>query len=250
MGAESGAKWLYSKKRGGTAKMYGGLCATARDLVRFGQLYLHYGRVDSLQVVPESWTRWPAFPDTSGRKKISYSYGWWRFLMMRDLSFSPTPFFATGLGWQRIYVDRETNTVIVRLGKKRGHVEWTQACRTLSRYPREPLVTETAPRHALPLIGRYRSLDGSVAVVEYEQGRLSLKTWGKNMRFIPQNPLVYNAPEHRAQAIFVREEGKVAGVFVDTWSRNGYFYKVVSPKIRSAREIRKDPPAVVAKQTD
>ncbi len=244
LGAESGAKWLYSKKWGGSAKMYGGLCATARDLVRFGQMYLHYGAVDSQQIVPRRWTELPAIPDTTDGKFWAYSYGWWRFMMMRDFSFSPTPFFATGLGWQRIYVDRQTNTVIVRLGKKRGHVEWTHACRVLSRYPNEPLIYETAPRNAMPLVGRYRSLDGKSAVVQYSQGNLSVKAFGKKMNFLPETDLSFSAPEHRAKALFLRENGKIAAVQVDTWSESGLFYKVVTPRKRSALEFRKEADAV------
>lgn len=244
MGAESGAKWLYSKKRGGSAKMYGGMCATARDLVRFGQMYLHYGAVDSQQVVPRKWAEVPAYPDTTDGKFWAYSYGWWRFMMMRDFSLAPTPFFATGLGWQRIYVDRETNTVIVRLGKKRGHVEWTHACRVLSRYPKEPLIYETAPRNAMPLVGRYRALDGRTALVAYSQGILSVKAFGKKMSFLPETDLAFSAPEHRAKALFVRENGKIAALQVDLWNQSAYFYKVVSPKNRTPQDLRKEPGAV------
>jgi CubicO group peptidase (beta-lactamase class C family) len=40
----------------GTARASGGICATARDLARFGQLVLDGGRVaDGRQLVPASW---------------------------------------------------------------------------------------------------------------------------------------------------------------------------------------------------
>ncbi|MCS7085584.1 MAG: beta-lactamase family protein [Bacteroidia bacterium] len=232
MGAEAGAKWVYSKskKRGGSAKMYGGLCATARDMLRFGLLYLHYGQANGLQVVPRRWTELPAYPDSSEGKWWGYSYGWWRFMMMRDFSFSPTPFFATGLGWQRIFIDRQTNTVIVRQGKKRGHVEWSHAFRVLSRYPKEPLVVETSPRNALPLVGRYRTLDGSIANVRYSRGMLTIKTSGKKMEFLPETDLSYACPEHRAKALFVRENGKIAALQLDGWGKSDFFYKVVVPQ--------------------
>jgi CubicO group peptidase (beta-lactamase class C family) len=73
---------------------------SARDLARFGQLYLNRGRWHGDQVVPESWIveSLQTYSDTG--RGVGYGYMWWT---MPDSSY-----MATGTGGQklRIYPDR------------------------------------------------------------------------------------------------------------------------------------------------
>lgn len=55
MGAETAA--YVTVDRDGTALADGGICATLRDLARFGQTMCDNGQVDGRQVIPESWIK-------------------------------------------------------------------------------------------------------------------------------------------------------------------------------------------------
>nr|WP_268894099.1 serine hydrolase [Pseudoroseomonas coralli] len=50
---------------------------TARDLARFGQLFLDGGRADGRQVVPENWMRMSVLPVSEAGHHGAYGYMWW-----------------------------------------------------------------------------------------------------------------------------------------------------------------------------
>jgi CubicO group peptidase (beta-lactamase class C family) len=73
---------------------------TPRQMLAFGELYLHRGRVGDRQVLPASWVDASFVPRT--RSRISdqmYGYGWW----IRDVA-GTRVFFAWGYGGQFIFV--------------------------------------------------------------------------------------------------------------------------------------------------
>jgi CubicO group peptidase (beta-lactamase class C family) len=51
--------------------------ASARDLARFGLLYLHLGRWKNQQVIPASWVRESTRPYSTAPRGAAYSYLWW-----------------------------------------------------------------------------------------------------------------------------------------------------------------------------
>ena len=65
---------------------------SARDLARFGQLYLESGRWRDQQVVPAAWVRESLEKHTDNPGGASYGYLWW---IMPDGSY-----LATGTGGQ------------------------------------------------------------------------------------------------------------------------------------------------------
>ncbi len=105
----------------GTAMADGGLCATLRDLGRFGHLWLEQGRVDGLRIVPEDWVSdtlaggddsreaflpsgdFPEFP------KAFYRNKWW------VLDGERPRYSALGINGQKIWIDGPSQTVIVKL---------------------------------------------------------------------------------------------------------------------------------------
>jgi len=106
----------------GTAIHDGGVCATARDLARFGQMLLDDGRVGRDPVVPESWlaSAWRIDPDTRRAFAASDSEpvlpgGWYR----SQFWFTPGPSgdvqLCLGIHGQMVLVDRATRTVAVKL---------------------------------------------------------------------------------------------------------------------------------------
>ncbi|MEO9529649.1 MULTISPECIES: serine hydrolase [Alphaproteobacteria] len=87
---------------------------SARDLVRFGQLYLNKGRIDDRQVLPESWIDRPAndFTETgmNGLRR-GHGYLWW--IPGPDTGLPEGTVWAWGLGNQALFVVPAWDTVIV-----------------------------------------------------------------------------------------------------------------------------------------
>ncbi len=120
MGAEFDAE--VTLDRHGNAMADGGICASLRDLGRFGLQYLAAGASDSFQVVPRSWVDdtiagapdgpdvfetlgvQPGFPPGS-----HYRSGWW-------IRSSRDPYLhASGIYGQNVFVYGPTKTVVVKL---------------------------------------------------------------------------------------------------------------------------------------
>ena len=82
---------------------------TPRQMLAFGELYLHEGRVDGRQIVPEHWIERSWVP--RGRSRFngnSYGYGWW----MRDFD-DHRAYYAWGFGGQYIFVVPDLDLVVV-----------------------------------------------------------------------------------------------------------------------------------------
>lgn len=125
MGAEFDAEILRDTM--GTAIHDGGLCATARDLARFGQLLLDGGTVPDDEegvrtVIGPRWLRdaWAVDADARGvfiasPNELSMPGGWYR----NQLWFRPGEFGDTllclGIHGQMVHVSRRTGTVCAKL---------------------------------------------------------------------------------------------------------------------------------------
>jgi len=82
---------------------------TPRQMLAFGELYLHHGAAGGKQLVPTSWVDTSFVPRTespfSGK---SYGYGWW----MDELAGQQT-YYAWGFGGQYIFVVPSLDLVVV-----------------------------------------------------------------------------------------------------------------------------------------
>jgi CubicO group peptidase (beta-lactamase class C family) len=124
MGAEHDADLLHDWR--GTAVHDGGLCATARDIARFGQLLLDGGAVPGQgggprRVVPPRWLRqgWAVDADVrtafaASPAEISFPGGWYR----NQFWFRPGSYgdvlLGLGIYGQMLHVSRRTGTVCVK----------------------------------------------------------------------------------------------------------------------------------------
>lgn len=82
---------------------------TPRQMVKFGELYLHHGREAGRQVVPTSWVEASLVPRTqSQRSGKHYGYGWW----LEEMAGQQTA-FAWGFGGQYIFVIPSLDAVVV-----------------------------------------------------------------------------------------------------------------------------------------
>jgi len=87
---------------------------SARDLARFGQLYLDNGEVDGQQVVPADWIDLITNDFTkTGRDDLRWGHGYMWWLPNPDIGLPEGTFWAWGLGNQALFVIPAWNTVIV-----------------------------------------------------------------------------------------------------------------------------------------
>jgi CubicO group peptidase (beta-lactamase class C family) len=99
----------------------GGICATLRDLARFGQLYLQRGRVGDRVIVPAAWIddtirgapdgaeAFVAGSHAPGPPGAHYRNCWWVW-------YPGLPFYqASGINGQNVYVHVPSQTVVAKL---------------------------------------------------------------------------------------------------------------------------------------
>lgn len=110
----------------GTMVHDGGLCATARDLARFGQLLLDGGAVRSeegiRQVLPARWLRESWAVDSEARAAFvaspadaSFPGGWYRNQFWFRPGEQGDVLLCLGIHGQMVHVSRRTRTVCVKL---------------------------------------------------------------------------------------------------------------------------------------
>ena len=107
--------------RAGAARCTGGLCASARDFARLGQLVAQGGRREGVAIVPEAWIediahngdrnawRKGEFAAAFGLRAMSYRSGWY---VTHD---EPTVISAMGVHGQNLFVDRANRIVVAKL---------------------------------------------------------------------------------------------------------------------------------------
>lgn len=92
---------------------------SARDLARFGQLYLQRGQWDGKQIIPADWVTESTRPHTDDGDGTGYGYMWWTYqagsqLTARYSSLSKYTFFrALGTGEQGLWVIPGADLVVV-----------------------------------------------------------------------------------------------------------------------------------------
>jgi len=110
LGMESDAYWL--KDSEGMEMVLGGLNATLRDFAKIGSLFLHKGKWNNKQLIPEPWVRASITPDAPHLMpgdEFGYGYQWW--IPLSDAG----EFMAIGIYNQNIYINPTTKTIIVKL---------------------------------------------------------------------------------------------------------------------------------------
>ncbi|HWR54742.1 MAG TPA: serine hydrolase, partial [Bryobacteraceae bacterium] len=91
-----------------------GMHTTARDLAKFGYLYLHEGEWNGQQIVPREWIRVSTSPLIRSGSGDDDFYGYfWRMDNRRGF-FMPD---ASGMGDQHLWYSRDLDLVVVTTGK-------------------------------------------------------------------------------------------------------------------------------------
>ena len=104
---------------------------TPRQMLAFGELYLHRGAAEGRQIVPASWIDQSFVPrgrsERGDRDDREYGYGWW----MRTLAGERT-YYAWGYGGQFIFVVPSLDLVVVTTSSTAGGDERRSHRRTVN----------------------------------------------------------------------------------------------------------------------
>lgn len=117
---EFDASWSIDSKKDNQIKAFCCINARTRDFAKFGRLYLHKGKYNQQQIIPEEWIKktFAITNDSKDSQNYSYNYSW----RVKD----DGAIFAKGVLGQYIYVFPEKNIIIVRLGKKTDGINWPE----------------------------------------------------------------------------------------------------------------------------
>lgn len=125
LGMQYPASWSIDREKNGLEKTYCCINAPAIDYAKIGRLYLQQGNWNGKQIVSRDWVRESTRIDTTDGSSWFYQHQWWLPSRNGD-------FLADGHLGQYIYVNPNSNTIIVRLGRKKGDVSWRRVFRKLA----------------------------------------------------------------------------------------------------------------------
>ena len=120
LGAKHTALWSLDKENG-NEKAYCCLNSNARDFARIGKIIMNKGKINGVQIFPESFISESITPahyliDSQTKQPVDfYGYQWWLIQSGRD-----TIPYARGIYGQYIFVLEKENAIVVRLGHKRS----------------------------------------------------------------------------------------------------------------------------------
>jgi CubicO group peptidase (beta-lactamase class C family) len=122
-GMEFDAYWIMDGPEPVGDEFYGaGFNATLRDLGRFGLMMLNEGEANGTQVVSADWVEAstvsdPGYERIADEATIGYQYQWWTFPDREAYS-------AIGINNQFVYIDPQSQTVIVKLSHTPNAQGW------------------------------------------------------------------------------------------------------------------------------
>jgi len=117
LGMEYGGLWSIDHEGDGLEKTFCCIAARARDLAKFGRLYLHHGNWNGKQIVSQSWVDQSTMIDTTEASPWNYQYGWWIVTKANG------DYLAQGHLGQFVYVNPAAQVIIVRLGRSLGDLD-------------------------------------------------------------------------------------------------------------------------------
>ena len=118
IGTEHDATWSLDR-RGGVERAASGFNTSARDLAKYGRLYLNHGDWNGQQVLPRAWVdtsvtldETKSEPDVKTWWRMQHHFLWW--IPMLDWQ-KERDFYADGHAGQRLYVNPPARTIIVQI---------------------------------------------------------------------------------------------------------------------------------------
>lgn len=156
-------------------KAYGGLAACARDLAKFGVLYANKGKWNDKQLIPEWWIERSSQRDTSDGSAWRYNNGFWldTYPQEKAKTDQQRDYFAGGYRGQAIYVNPETNMVIVRQGKSERGYRWGKSLSKLAMV--WDAHQDSINDNQLKIVnGTYEDINGKSLSVKFKDSKLSI----------------------------------------------------------------------------
>ncbi len=97
-----------------------GLQLRARDMAKFGLLYLNNGLWDGSRIVPEAWVQASASPQiqVSGSAVTGYSHQWWT-----STGLSSDIYYGSGYGGQGLFIVPEKNLIVIAFQRHNGSAD-------------------------------------------------------------------------------------------------------------------------------
>jgi CubicO group peptidase (beta-lactamase class C family) len=113
MGAENDAWWSLDKKNG-TEKASSSLNASAKDILKFGCIYLNNGYFNGKQIIPKNWIQniFNIPPSPNQQEFLKHNFYWW--IPNNGLD---KEIVADGFLGQRLNINPRYNIVIVKFGE-------------------------------------------------------------------------------------------------------------------------------------
>lgn len=121
------ATWNVDSKRHDTEKGFACFNATMVDYAKLGKLMLQNGKWNDEQIIPAGWIERSVRQNALTER---YAYQWWFPTSTDDLDY-----VAQGILGQYLYINEESNTIVLRFGKKWGKINWTDLFYKLSSKP-------------------------------------------------------------------------------------------------------------------
>lgn len=230
MGMECDA-YITLDRPNGRARSYGGIAACARDLAKIGRLYLNNGNWNGKQLVPSEWvTRSTTICKDTGW--WGYSTGWWLDTYFGENLFSKQDFTAAGYSGQRVYVNPDDNTIIIRQGNSEKGVNWSAICARLS-----ALLNNCSPRNCVTNPINNNAFAGTYGKLgqRFKISRKGPNRWVVSTGFgLFRTKLHTEAPQSlfnkRRQHRYIFEtdssHAKVVGVYFDNLRKMTYYERV------------------------
>lgn len=227
MGSLKDGSWSLDKKDG-MEKAFCCFNFHARDMARYGMLLLDDGVYKGDTIIPPDWIHTVMKLDTLGGSTQNYQMYWYTSAEQEDI-------FGQGLLGQFLYIAPETETVILRLGKKIEFSPWYAMFKYLSGtdyHPGEMPMSRSDLRKYEGNYVFYQSLNGDSALIgkgvriSARSGYLKVNPEFRSaVKMVPvSDGLFYNYGDGRKMCFHFNAEGKVEKF---EWTRLGNSWELV-----------------------
>ncbi|HNI43725.1 MAG TPA: serine hydrolase [Chitinophagales bacterium] len=229
-------------RENGTPRLYGGLAACARDLAKVGRLYLNNGSWNNLQILPEQWVQRSTTINLAHQEGCwwGYSTGWWLDSYVGGNLLDKQDFEAAGYNGQLIYVNPETNIIVVRQGKAESKQNWVDIAARLANLLNTCTETKdySAKIDTAQFIGTFKSIAAPKTICKIwkkdadkssdgEQWVVKKSNELKGVEMTQESPLSLFNDKARQRIIYdIDTKGEVIGLYFDNFHKTKYYEKI------------------------
>lgn len=210
-------------RKGGTARMYGGLGICSNDILKLGKLFLQDGMYNGKRIISEEWIKQIQNRSLEKGEWYGYKNGWWRDTAVEENFLEPDDFFAAGYQGQYLFISPKTNTMVLRQGLGKGDVKWSISIHNLiyeinKEFAHKEELTIDQPEK---FIGKYSLGENKYLEVEYDGDEKWATTFyeddkrSKKLKMVSycKRSIFHRTNFHRL--LFEVKDGKVVSLYYD-----------------------------------